>query len=197
MKNEYELLNILSDKQILQNSVENIYTYHTLAHIDNFSVKNMNCNIWDIPTSDAVNILSNLPLKIIKEVQKQFVTPTAAALSPDILNVPCPTGNKCQPFTLQLSLININDIIKLMFQESPAEILREIYYLSKVGHVNSYYVEDLTPMERTIMIKFIIDDNKNQKDQTDRNTSGQHMTSIGSEHGFDQLMETPNNEFGF
>jgi hypothetical protein len=196
LQNEYELLRVLQDKHIQQNSMENVYSYHTLAHIDTLSLRGVECKLKEIPADSAGLILSKIPLKIIKEVQNKFVTPTAETLSPSIMNIPCPTGETCNPFELNLSLINVNDLVKLMFQESPVEILREIFYLARYGHVDSYYVEDLTPKERTTMLKFIIEEKKTEKEQSERSQSGQEMTAIGSEHGFDGV-ESPSKEFGF
>lgn len=196
---EYNLLYILETNQIETNSVDNVYSYHTYSYIKSLEIKNSFFDLKDFSITDRVKILKEIPLKVIRMVQDKYMNPLFEQFNPVVFDVPCPT-KKCKPFKFNLNLMSINDLIKLMFQESPVEILREIYFLSRFSHINSFYVESLTPKERTTMIKFIAEENK-AKQQAAENAKGKGAgpaLTIGSmqEHGFD-LPESANNEFGF
>lgn len=183
MGTEYDLLKTITDRNINKTSPENMYSFHTMAHIKAMTIRGKSINFQECPIETTTLVLSQLPLKTIQKIQLEFVNPIAKMLNPSLLDVPCPTGT-CPPFQLSLDLTNLNDIIKLMFQESPVEILREIYYLSKEG-VDANYVDTLTPKERSTMIKFIMEDRKQQRAAADTADDGKAM--VGASHGFDQF----------
>lgn len=174
---EYELLEYLTNKQIQKNSVDNIYTIHTFSHIKQMKISGNVCDFSNLSIDDTVSILTKIPYKPLFEIQKKFIEPLTNQLNPNILNVPCPTES-CPPFKLNLEISNINDILKLMFQELPVEILRDIYYLSKYCNMNPFYVETLTPKERNTMIKFLSDENKNEKESLNNSGMGDNLSDF-------------------
>jgi hypothetical protein len=196
LSHEYDLLKFLETKQIDKSSVDHLHLFYTFSYIKNLTIKNTTIDFASIPLDDVTHILTEVPSKVIKAVQTEFMTPLSELFNPGILNTPCPTKS-CPPFIIDLNLNYINDIIKLLFQESPLELLREIYYLSKQCHINPKYIDNLTPKERDVLMTFLIEENKAEREAATASNKPKFDFGELTNEGFDLPVTGKNDEFGF
>ncbi len=196
LSHEYDLLKFLETKQIDKNSVDHIHLFYTFSYIKNLTIKNTTIDFSSISLENVINILTQVPSKVIRAVQTEFMVPLLNLFKPGVLNVPCPTKS-CPPFVIDLNLNYINDIIKLLFQESPLELLREIYYLSKQCHLNPQYIDNITPKERDVLMTFLIEENKADREAATTSNKNNLDFKQLADSGFDLPVTGKNDEFGF
>lgn len=162
--NEYDIAKHLETNKIKRGSLDSNLTHNVISHIKSLTIKTpkqTTINFSEISIDDSIKIIKSIPITLFNKIQNEFISPITDKIHPKILNIPCKTKT-CKNIDLELNLNNINDLLKLMFQESPVKILEEIYLLGKYGNANPFFIESITPIERELIIDAQIRENKSK-----------------------------------
>lgn len=158
---EYEIIKTLRAKEIESNSIENVYTYYTYAHIKHLDIAGLQIDCNNLDIEDAMQIFSALPMTLVNNIHNKFILPFVEEFQSNVMNINCKTES-CDELKLSLNANNINDIIKMLLTDNPVETLKEIYYIAKLGHISAEFTDKLSPIERNLILKFITNDQKEQ-----------------------------------
>ena len=169
---EYEIIKHLTENKIKKESLDGILTHNVISYIKSITVSGTEIDFSKIPVNDSIKIFKTLPSTLFNKIQNEFIVPITEAIHPKILNINCKTKECNKKIDLELNLTNINDLLRLMFQETPLKILEEIYLLGKYGNVDPFYIDTLTPIERNIIIDAQIRENKSEAPKQDKMTFG-------------------------
>jgi hypothetical protein len=175
---EYDIIKHLELHKIKKQSLDGILTYNVISHIKSISIRDNEINFNDISVDNSIDILKRLPGSLFNKIKNEFITPISKSINPKILNLECKTP-KCSPIDLELNLDNINDLLRLMFQESPVKILEEIYLLGRYGNTDPFYIDTLTPLERGIVVDAHITENKSGETKKEDPMTIGNMTDMG------------------
>ena len=154
---EYNTLLSMKQLDISKDEPENILEYQTLAHIKEVTIGNVTFNPINHSIEDSMKILRNLPIHLMTTVQRNFLFPLRDEFQNKIFTFNCKTEN-CEPIIMDLSTGTINQILKMLYNDSPSNIIREIYYLSVNSHINPEFCMNITPIERQLMIQQMLKD---------------------------------------
>ena len=188
---DYNILKLKSSLDIQENSVESLFTFNLFSHIKKLKISGKLIDLSKYTLEEVIQICKELPMSVIQDMQTKFMIPLSKTFIPKLLNVPCQT-EKCPPFEYNLNVQNINEAIQLLYSGSPITIMQEIYYLSKYANMSAEFLNTVSPKEREMFLKFLIDDKKEEREHmNNQNSNSMQLGDIDmTSHGFD-LPESP------
>lgn len=164
---EFDIVKNLEINKIKRNSVDSELIHKTLSYIQTLKIKDTVINLADIEFDNLLEIYKKLPGTILNKIQDEFIKPIADTITPKLFEIECKTKG-CKPIVADLRLENINDIVRLIFRASPGDILEEIFLLGKLGSMDPFYIDSLTPAEKDVIIML---QNKSNHEEDSQNNS--------------------------
>lgn len=173
---EYDLLKTIEKQNIEKGSIDEAMTHNIISYIESIKIKNKCIELRDLKPEDQIKLFKSIPSNIFLKVKNEFISPICQTIRPSILNLECKTEG-CESIEIELNMENINSLIRLLFQESPLSMLQELYFLSRYGKIDPFFLESLTPIEKKLIIDTHI--KQNEKESSGKDNTPPPMNEFG------------------
>lgn len=177
---EYELALHIKNKKI--DLIDSKLTHEIISYISDITINGNIINLKSLDINDLLIIYENLPNHVLLETKSQFIDEIYKEINPNVIYIKC-QNTSCSDIQYNMNISNVNDVIKLLFQDSLYKTFNEIYYLSKGSNLSPKYIESLSPIEKNMILDIHIDNIKSKNENSD----GDNTMQIGSDMGFDSF----------
>jgi len=156
---EYEYNTYLHNvkNSINETDINYIIDNYVVSHIRKLYIKDSIIDLDKLSSPERREITKNIPAKMILDIKKYFLIPIHESINRiDFLNTQC-TNDKCKkPFEAKFDILNINDIIKIIYRDESIESsLRKIFNIASASHLSGDIMKNLSPLEINILESFI------------------------------------------
>ena len=110
-------------------------------------------------------ICEAIPFEIINKIKNEYIDEINENLYNTLfINSVCKNQNCKSPFSVNLDINNINDLIRILFSDTSAlNILIKYINLSSTSHLDFSFYKNISPLELEILVKMISDSQKEEQ----------------------------------
>lgn len=178
-------------------TIDYILDNYIISHIRKIKIKNNEYDMDKITPFEKYEISKLLPASIILTIQKNFITPIHNIVNNiDFLKIECSKTECKEPFEIKFDIMNINDIIKIIYKDESVEsYLQKIFNISSVSYIDGTFISNLSPLEVDIledMAKRV-----SKKNETPTNDQQNKFTPLPDYMTDTSGMKETPSEFGF
>lgn len=155
-----------SDNGDLSKKIDN-YLY---SFIKTIKIKDTIINLEDLKNNEKIKVCESIPFSIINEIRQESVDVINQLLYETLFisNV-CKNNNCKNPFTLNLDVNHINDIIRILFSDTSAlNLLIKYVNLSTNSHLDFQFYKNISPAELDIISDMIQKSNSRSEEPSSK-----------------------------